>query len=326
MRPFFFPRRSVYFWHCMKLPRTYTLKEIAILADCTFAGNDDFPVTGINEIHQVEQGDIVFVDHPKYYDKALQCAASVIIINKQVDCPTGKALLFSEDPFNTYNRLTKHFSPWSMPLEMRGNNIRIGKECSIHPSVIMGNNIDIGNNCVIHPGVVLYNDISIGDHSIIHANAVIGSEAFYYKTRPEGREKMHTVGHIIIEDHVEIGASCTIDRGVSGATFIGAHTKIDNHVHVGHDTRIGKRCLFAAQVGIAGCVTIDDDVILWGQVGVPSDIHIGKGAVVLGQSGITKDLEAGKTYFGSPAEEARSKFRELALIRKLPAALEQLGL
>jgi len=310
----------------MKLPRTYTLKEIAELIHCSFEGNEDFPVTGINEIHQVEHGDIVFVDHPKYYDKALQSAATIIIINKQVPCPEGKALLFSDDPFTAYNNLTKHFSPWVMPQENRGTNVSIGKNCVIHPSVVMGNNISIGDQCVIHPGVVLYNDISIGANTIIHANTVIGSEAFYYKSRPEGREKMHTVGSVVIGENVEIGAACTIDRGVSGATHIGSKTKVDNQVHIGHDTFIGEKCLFAAQVGIAGCVYIEDDAILWGQVGVTSDVRIGRGAVVLGQSGVTKDLVGGKTYFGSPAEEARMKYRELATLRKLPTTLEKLGL
>ena len=136
---------------------------------------------------------------------------------------------------------------------------------------------------------------------------------------------MYTAGGVCIGNHVEIGAGCTIDSGLTADTIIGDHCKLDNHVHVGHDTIIGRNCLFAAQVGIAGCVVIEDDVILWGQVGVPSDIHIGKGAVVLGQSGLTKDLEGGKTYFGSPAEEARHKYRELALIRKLPEITARLG-
>ncbi len=310
----------------MKLPRPYTLREIADIIACEFDGSADFPITGINEIHQVEHGDIVFVDHPKYYDKALECAASVVIINKKVACPIGKALLFSDDPFSAYNQLTRHFSPWVMPQENRGKNVTIGANSVVHPSVIMGNNIHIGDHCVIHPGVVLYNDITIGHNCIVHANTVIGSEAFYYKNRPEGREKMHTVGCVVIEENVEIGAACTIDRGVSGATFIGASTKIDNQVHIGHDTTIGKKCLLAAQVGIAGCVTIEDEAILWGQVGVTSDVIIGKGAVVLGQSGVTKDIAGGKTYFGCPAEEARGKYRELAFIRKLPATMEKLGL
>jgi UDP-3-O-[3-hydroxymyristoyl] glucosamine N-acyltransferase len=310
----------------MKLSPPQTLQQIATLAHCAFVGDPNFIITGINEIHQVEHGDIVFVDHPKYYEKALNSAASVVIINQKVACPEGKALLFSDDPFDTYNALTKHFSPWAMPQGKSGSNVRIGNNCHIHDTVVMGNNITIGNDCIIHPGVVLYNDIHIANRVVIQANSVIGSDAFYYKSRPEGREKMHSVGSVVIESDVEIGAGCAIDRGVSGATRIGEGTKIDNHVHIGHDCNIGVHCLFAAQVGIAGCVHIEDRVIFWGQVGVTSGVRVESGAVVLGQSGITKDLAGNKTYFGTPAEDARNKYREMALVRKLPEAFEQLGL
>jgi UDP-3-O-[3-hydroxymyristoyl] glucosamine N-acyltransferase len=310
----------------MKITPPQSLSSVADIIQCEFAGDPNFLITGINEIHKVEKGDIVFVDHPKYYDKALQCEASVVIINQRVDCPEGKALIFSDDPFRDYNRLTRHFSPWSLSSGNRGSNFTSGDNCQIHESVIVGNNVSIGNNCILHPGVVLYDNVHIGNDCIVHANTVLGSDAFYYKSRPQGREKMHSCGSVEIGNDVEIGAACTIDKGVSGDTRIGSGTKMDNHVHVGHDTVIGNNCLFAAQVGIAGCVVIEDNVILWGQVGVPSDIFIGKGAVVLGQSGITKDLEGGKTYFGSPAEEARAKYRELALIRKLPTVVEKLSL
>lgn len=310
----------------MKLNPPQRLADIAAIIKCEFDGDPGFIVSGINEIHKVEVGDLVFVDHPKYYEKALYSAATIVLINQKVERPEGKALIFSEDPCRDYNYLTKHFSPWKMAAGNRGDIVTVGENCHIHPSVIMGSNISIGNNCIIHPGVVLYDNVHVGNDCIIHANAVIGSDAFYYKARPEGREKMHSCGSVEIEDRVEIGAACTIDKGVSGDTRIGAGTKLDNHVHVGHDTVIGKNCLFAAQVGIAGCVVIEDNVILWGQVGVVSDVLLGKGAVVLGQSGISKDLEPGKTYFGSPAEDARSKFKELALIRKLPTVIEKLSI
>ncbi len=310
----------------MKLSPSQTLHQIAALIGCKYVGAPDFQITGINEIHKVESGDLMFVDHPKYYDKALQSAATAILINKEVECPNGKVLIISDDPCRDYNFLTRHFSPWKMTEGNRGIDVRIGADCAIHASVVMGENICIGDRCIIHPGVVLYDNVNIGNDCIIHANAVLGSDAFYYKARPQGREKMHSCGSVEIGDRVEIGAACTIDKGVSGDTRIGAGTKIDNHVHVGHDTVIGENCLFAAQVGIAGCVVIEDDVILWGQVGVPSDLHIGKGAVVLGQSGLSKDVEGGKTYFGSPADEARQKFRELALVRKLPEVIQKLGL
>jgi UDP-3-O-[3-hydroxymyristoyl] glucosamine N-acyltransferase len=310
----------------MKLSPAQTLSSIAAIIGCEYEGDPDFPVTGINEIHKVVPGDLVFVDHPKYYDKALASAATVVLINQRVKCPEGKALVFSDDPCRDFNRLNRHFSPWDLPMSSQGKNVSVGQGSVIHPSAVFGNNVHIGERCVIHPGVVIYNDVTIGNDCILHANAVIGSDAFYYKARPEGREKMHTCGSVEIGNHVEIGASCTIDRGLTGDTRIGNGTKMDNHVHVGHDTVIGENCLFAAQVGIAGCVVIEDNVILWGQVGVPSDLRIGKGAVVLGQSGLTKDLEPGKTYFGSPAEEARHKYRELALIRKLPDIVEKIGL
>jgi UDP-3-O-[3-hydroxymyristoyl] glucosamine N-acyltransferase len=307
----------------MKLKSAQRLSDIAALINCEFDGDPDFLVTGINEIHKVEAGDLVFVDHPKYYEKALGCKASVVLINQKVPKPEGKVLIFSDDPCRDYNFLTRHFSPWKMMMDNSQGSVVMGKDSMVHPTVSMGNNISIGERSIIYPGVVIYDNVTIGRDCIVHANTVLGSDAFYYKTRPEGREKMHSCGSLEIEDNVEIGASCTIDRGVSGDTRIGAGTKIDNHVHIGHDTVIGKNCLFAAQVGIAGCVVIEDNVILWGQVGVPSDIHIGKGAVLLGQSAPMRDLEAGKVYLGSPADESRQKFKELALIRRLPELFDK---
>lgn len=310
----------------MKLNPPQTLSAIASIIGCEFDGDPSFPVTGINEIHRVEPGDIVFVDHPKYYEKALSCAASVVLINQRVTCPEGKALLFSDHPFDDYNKLTRHFAPsvWSNGKE--GANTKVGQNCKIHSSVVLGNNVVIGDDCTLYPGVVLYDNVHLGNRVIIHANAVIGADAFYYKAGPEGRTKMFSCGNVVIEDDVEIGAMCTVDRGVSADTRIGRGTKMDDHVHIGHDTIIGANCLFAAQVGIAGCVVVEDNVILWGQVGIPSNLRLGKGSVALGQSGIMNDTEPGKTYLGSPAQEARVKFRELSHIRKLPDIINKLDL
>jgi UDP-3-O-[3-hydroxymyristoyl] glucosamine N-acyltransferase len=121
----------------------------------------------------------------------------------------------------------------------------------------------------------------------------------------------------VVKNNVHIGASCTIDKGVTGNTTIGEGTKIDNQVHVGHDTKIGKKCLIASQTGIAGCVIIEDEVTLWGQVGTNSGITIGKGAVILGQTGVTKSVPGGKTYFGTPISESRAKLKELAFLKRL---------
>lgn len=310
----------------MKLNRSYTIAEIAQLIGCEYSGDASHTITGINEIHRVEPGDLVFVDHPKYYEKALNSKADTILINQRVEAPKGKALLFSDDPFRDYNILTRHFSPWAMVTGPKGNNVHIHETAQVHTSVILGNDITIGARSIIHAGVVLYDQVHIGENCIIHANTVLGSDAFYYKARVTGRDKMHSCGSLIIDNHVEIGAGCTIDRGVSGATRIGEGTKIDNSVHIGHDTIIGKNSLFAAQVGIAGCVNIENNVILWGQVGVASGVTIGENAVVLGQSGVTKSLEGNMTYFGTPAEDVKRKYRELAGLRKLPEAIAHLGI
>ena len=308
----------------MQFPSPLTLKDTAAFLNAKYIGDADFKITGINEIHKVENGDLTFVDHPKYYDKALNSAATTIIINKEVECPSGKALIISDDPFRDYNKLTRKYRPQEISKNLIHETAKVGEGSVLMSGVFVGAHSVIGKNCFLHAGVVVYDHCIIGDNVIIHANTVIGADAFYFKRRPEGYDKMHTCGRVIIHNGVEIGACCTIDKGVSGDTIIGEGSKFDNHIHVGHDTVIGKNCLFAAQVGIAGVVTIEDDVILWGQVGVQKDLTIGKGAVVLGQSGIGKSLEPNKTYFGSPTQDARIKMKELALIKRLPEVFEKL--
>jgi len=308
----------------MKINPPQKIKDIAALINAKIEGNTQQLVSGLNEIHKVEIGDIVFVDHPKYYEKALQSKATTILINKEVACPEGKTLLISDDPFRDYNKLVNHFLPEQYSSQNISNTAIIGKNTLIMPGVIIGNYVKIGNNCIIHPNTTIYAYSEIGNNVTIHANCVIGADAFYYKRRAEKFDKMISCGNVIIQDEVELGAMCTIDKGVSGSTVIGKGSKLDNHVHVGHDTVIGEMCLFAAQVGIAGVVTVEDNVTLWGQVGVVSNVTIGKGAVVLGQSGVSKSLEGHKTYFGSPVAEAREKMKELALIKKIPILLERL--
>jgi len=308
----------------MKFPKTYTLKEISELIDADFVGDESFPILGMNEIHVVEEGDIVFVDHPKYYDKALQSKATIILINKEVDCPEGKALLISDDSFRDFNKLTRHFKPFESASSAITNTAEIGKGTIIQPSVFIGNHVKIGKNCVIHPNVTIYDGCIIGDNVTIHAGTVLGAEAFYYKNRPEGFDKLLSGGNVVIENNVDIGAGCTIDRGVTGSTTIKEGSKLDNQIQVGHDTVIGKKCLIASHVGIAGCCIIEDEVTLWGQVGITSGATIGKKAVILAQSGISKSLEGGKTYFGYPAEEAREKLKQIASIKRIPEILQKL--
>lgn len=307
----------------MKFPKPYTLKEISEIIDSSYVGNDDFPVLGMNEIHVVEEGDIVFVDHPKYYDKALESRATVVLINKQVECPEGKALLISQDPFTDFNKLTQFFKPFQSASTTIAPTAKIGKGTIIQPNTFIGNNVNIGKDCIIHANVTIYDNCVIGNNVTIHSGTILGADAFYYKNRPEGFDKLLSGGRVVIKDNVDIGASCSIDRGVTGDTTIGEGTKLDNQIQIGHDTVIGKKCLIASHTGIAGCVVVEDEVTLWGQVGVISGITIGKGAVVYAQSGVANSLEGGKTYFGSPALEARAKMKELAIIKNIPSMLKK---
>lgn len=309
----------------MKFPKLHTLKEISDLIGAQFVGKPDFPIFGINEIHVVENGDIVFVDHPKYYDKALQSKASVVLINKKVDCPEGKALLISDNPFSDFNKITKHFYQITKAFKNIAETASIGEGTHLQPNVFLGNNVRIGKNCFIHANVVINDDTVIGDNVIIHSGTVLGADAFYYKNRKTHFEKLYSCGAVKIGDFVEIGALCSIDRGVTGITTINDHTKIDNQVQVGHDTLIGERCLIAAQVGIAGCVVLEEEVTLWGQVGIASGLILKKGSTLLAQSGINKNTNEGTVYFGSPAGEAKIKFREVAATANLPYLIKKLN-
>ncbi len=308
----------------MKFPKAYTLSRIAKIINTKYVGKDDFPVLGINEIHVVSTGDIVFVDHPKYYDKALQSAATVVLINKEVDCPEGKALLISDDPFRDFNKLTNYFKPFSSSNQNISSSAKIGKNTIIQPNCFIGNNVAIGDNCLIHSNVSIYDDSIIGNNVTIHAGTVLGANAFYYKKRLKGHDRLLSGGRVVIKDNVDLGALCTIDRGVTNDTIIKEGTKIDNQVQIGHDTVVGENCLIASQTGIAGCVVIEDEVTIWGQVGVKSGITIAKGTEIYAQSGLGHSTKENKTYFGSPASEARKRFKEMAYIRKIPEILEKL--
>jgi UDP-3-O-[3-hydroxymyristoyl] glucosamine N-acyltransferase len=305
----------------MKFPSPVSLTWLSEFLEAKLVGNTGAFATGINEIHKVEKGDLVFVDHHKYYQKCLESAASFIIINKPVECPPGKALLIVEQPFEAYQKIVAHFRPFEGAVQAINPNALIGKTSYLYPGVFIGSHVQIGERCVIHPNVVIMDHCVIGNDVVIQASTVIGSDAFYYNTNKNKEswyKRMLSCGRVVIEDEVEIGAGCTIDRGVSGDTIIGKGSKLDNMIHIGHDTILGKNCLLAAQVGVAGAVEIGDGVILWGQVGVSKTLSIGDNTIVLAQSGVGGSLDPNKIYFGSPAEEASFKKRELVWIKRIP--------
>jgi UDP-3-O-[3-hydroxymyristoyl] glucosamine N-acyltransferase len=300
------------------------ISEISAIIDAHYLGHNDHLVKGFNEIHRAAVGDCIFVDHPKYYDKALQSAASTVIINKQVDVPLGKALIIHPEPFTAFNTLTRHFNPPSPSLKHISDSAKLGFGTVVMPGCFIGNNVIIGNNCILHPNVVIYDNCVIGNNVIIHANSTIGSDAFYFKKRDKSFEPLYSCGIVVIEDEVVIGSNCSIDKGVTDVTKIGRASILDNHIHIGHDVILGEMCLLAAQVGIAGACNIGNKVTLWGQVGISSGVSIGDGAVILAQSGVAGNIGPGKTYFGTPAGEAREKMREVFAVKQLPAMLGKL--
>jgi UDP-3-O-[3-hydroxymyristoyl] glucosamine N-acyltransferase len=306
----------------MKFPSPVSIQWMAEFLGAELIGDKNGYASGINELHKVEKGDLVFVDHPKYYDTCIRSAATFIIINKVVnDLPPEKALLVVDQPFEAYLKIVRHFRPFQPATGMISDSAVVGAGTYIYPNAFVGHHVTIGNDCIIHPNVTILDHCVIGDNVIIQAGTVIGSDAFYYNTKKDREvwyRKMESCGRVVIEDYVEIGAGCTIDRGVSHDTVIGKGSKLDNMIHIGHDTVTGKNCLFAAQVGIAGAVHIGNGVTLWGQVGISKTLTIGDNAIVLAQSGVGGSLEGSKIYFGSPAEDAGIKKRELVWVKRIP--------
>lgn len=299
----------------MRFQQPQTLRSISEITGAKMIGDENFPVLGTNEIHRVQNGEIVFVNHPKYYEKALNSAATIILIDKEVDCPPGKALLISEDPFRDFNKINTHFRRiFNFTKEL--HDLEVGDGTQIHPSAVIGNEVRIGKNCLIFPHVVIGDYTVIGDNVTIQSGTVLGGDAFYYRKLDGNFDRLISVGNVIIENNVEIGNNCTIDRGVTDSTIIGEGSVLDNQIQIGHDTVIGKKCLIASQVGIAGCCILEDEVTVWGQVGMASGVRVASGTVLLGKTGVNKDLKKG-TYFGPLAEEFKEFLKKEIKLKNL---------
>ncbi len=301
----------------MKIRHPFTAAEFADRLSAKLIGDGTILITGANEIHHVVAGDLSFVDHPKYYAAALNSAASVILIDREADCPPGKALLVVKAPFQVYNDLVLAERPYQLPAETIDPSAQIGEGTYVAPGAVIGPGVVIGKDSHIGANVVIAEGSVIGSQVYLGAGTVIGEEAFYFKKSIEGYTPWRSGGNVRIEDRVEIGPNCTVARGVSSTTLIGEGTKLDAQVQIGHDCKIGKHCIMAAQVGIAGNTSVGDWCIFQGQVGVAQNLTIGDRVIVLAKSGVSKNLEGGKEYFGYPAQEARTAFKDLAVLRRL---------
>ncbi|MEO6039887.1 MAG: LpxD N-terminal domain-containing protein [Saprospiraceae bacterium] len=310
----------------MKFTTPIPVRELAERLNASqIIGDDTLEAHGINEIHKVQHGDVAFSDVKKYFAKTLNSAATIILLHEAVDCPPGKVILVVENPFEAYDSLVRayrHFAPLTAPVSPEAD---IHPTAIIEPGVVIAAHVTIGAHSYIQANAYLGEYTKIGEHVLIGPGAIIGSDAFYFKKRPDGSfQKWRSGGRVVIHDHVDIGAGCTINKGVSGDTIIGEGSKLDCQIHIGHGAVIGKNCLLAAQVGIGGKTIVEDNVVMYGQAGIAQAVRIGAGALISAKAGVSKSLEGGKAYFGIPAAEATEKYRELAALRQLPNLLKKL--
>lgn len=308
----------------MDFPKPLSVKYLAKRFNAKLIGDKSVVATGINEIHKVRPGDITFSDVEKYFRRALESSASIVMLNQEAECPLGKAILVLDNPFSAYDELIAEYRPYKPIDQLIHPSARIHPTAVIEPGVIIGANSEVGADTFIEANVVIRDHCKIGDRVIIQSGSTIGTDAFYFHKEPGTLKKWTSGGRVIIEDDVYVGSNCTINKGVSGDTIIGKGTKIDCLVHIGHGAVVGKNCIVAAQVGISGKAIIGDNCHILGQAGIAPSLKVGDGVTIHPKAGVGKDLEEGKRYFGYPAQEWTQQWREIAALKKLPDIIKQL--
>ena len=248
------------------------------------------------------------------------CAAGVLLC---AAAAPGRTCVVVADPRAAFAAAVADLLPEEHPTGVAPTatvhpSARLGARVVIYPGVYVGPDCEVGDDTILYPNVVLYPRTVVGRRCRVHAGAVLGADGFGYLPGPRGPQKVPQVGRVRVEDDVEIGANTTIDRAALGETVVGAHSKIDNLVQVGHNARLGRGVILLAQSGVSGSVTLGDGVLLAGQAGVADHVTVGPGAVVGAQAGVTGDLEGGGRYLGSPAVPAALARRIFAVWRRLP--------
>jgi UDP-3-O-[3-hydroxymyristoyl] glucosamine N-acyltransferase len=318
------------------------LSHIAQLVGGQLSGDPNVQISGAATLPVAQPGDVTLADHPRLAAQLARCQASAVIVPAGFE-PGDRPFITVHDAHDAFAKIVSHFRP---PRQTRFLGIspaacvdptaRIGAGTQVHPQAFIGADVEIGEACIIHsgarildgcklgrecvvfPNAVLYENTTLGRQVVVHANAVLGAYGFGYST-VEGAHKLSSqLGYVEVQDNVEIGAGTTIDRGTYGPTVIGAGTKIDNLVQIGHNCRIGRHNLICSQVGIAGSCSTGDYVVMAGQVGLADHLHIGDGAMLGAKAGLMTDALPGKRYLGAPAVEERQFFRSISLIQQLP--------
>lgn len=323
------------------------LKELADLIGGSVSGDQDVEITGVAGIAEAKRGDITFVADKKYLGDIMKTKASAVIAKSEIE-GLSASVLVSDSPYFAFARALEIF--YVRPVAPSGISEKatvcpgasIGRDVSVYPNVYISGSAVIGSGATLYPGVFIGEGASIGDEStihsnvtirenvrvgrkvIVHAGSVIGADGFGYVFEKGEHYKIPQVGGVIVEDNVEIGANVTIDRATTGNTVIGAGTKIDSLVQIGHNVIIGKNCIIVSQVGISGSVEIGDGVVLAGQVGVRDHVKVGNGVMVGAQSGIASDIPDGQIYSGTPAIPHKTWLRAQSIYSKLPEYIKRL--
>jgi len=325
---------------------TLRLGEIAKRLGGRIVGDESLLIQGLAPIETAKEGEIAFVANAKYLKKGAETEASAVIVKEALP-EVEKSFLVINDPYYAFARLLSIFHPprkyapgvdasasvgngvsiaegaYVGPLAIIEGWVTIGEGVQIRAGVFVGEGSEIGNDTILYPNVTIREGVNIGKRVIIHSGTVIGSDGFGFAPHKGSHYKIPQVGGVIIEDDVELGANCAVDRAVLGQTVIRRGTKIDNLVQIGHNVTIGNDTILVAQVGISGSVSIGHHVTLAGQVGVSGHLKIGDHVIVGGKSGVTKDIHSKQVVSGFPPVPHKEWLKREAAVRQLPALKKQ---
>ncbi|MBK8088461.1 MAG: UDP-3-O-(3-hydroxymyristoyl)glucosamine N-acyltransferase [Chitinophagaceae bacterium] len=325
----------------------FSASQIALIVKGTIEGDPNVTVRSFSKIEEAVAGHLAFLANPKYEDYLYSTGASIIIINDSLELkqPVSAALIRVPDAYTAFATLLQAYEKM-MEQKMVGvqepsfvaksavlgenvfvgafsyigENVKLGKNVKVHPHCYLGNNVVVGDNCVLHPGVKIYHDCTVGNKVAIHAGTVLGGDGFGFAPQADGSyKKVPQIGNVVIEDEVEIGSNCTIDRATMGSTIIRRGAKLDNLIQVAHNVEIGSYTVIAAQTGVSGSTKIGNNVMIGGQVGIVGHISIADGSRINAQSGVSKSMKAPNSVVtGSPAFDYTSTLRSQAIFRNLP--------
>jgi len=331
----------------------FSAEQIAGILNGEVVGNADITVRGLSKIEEGTEGTLSFLSNPKYEEYIYTTGASICIVNNSFTpskpTPTTLTMIKVEDAYSCFAKLLEFYDQMRKKepkienpsfiadsatigadlylgaFAYIGENSKIGNNVVIYPHVYIGENVTIGDNCVLHPGATVYVDCVIGNNCTIHAGTIIGADGFGFAPNENGEfQKIPQIGNVVIEDNVEIGSNCTIDRATMGSTVIKKGVKLDNLVQIAHNVEIGQNTVMAAQVGVAGSAKIGNNVMVGGQAGISGHIHVADGTKIVAQSGIPNTVRKAETLMGSPGIPLEDFKKSYFAFRKLPQILKRL--